>query len=34
MHRKLWFWFLVGWAFSLVFSPAHLTGMFKTKSAS
>lgn len=30
MH-KMWMWFLAGWLLSLVFSPTHLTGMFKAK---
>lgn len=33
MHKKVWFWFLAGWLLALVFSPTHLTGMFKAKSA-
>jgi hypothetical protein len=31
MQHKVWVWFLAGWLLSLVFSPAHLTGMFKSK---
>ncbi len=33
MTRKVWFWFLLGWAASLLVSPTHLTSMFKSKSA-
>ena len=28
---RIWMWFLAGWLLSLVFSPTHLTGMFKAK---
>lgn len=31
MHNKIWLWFLAGWLLSLVFSPTHLLGMFKSK---
>jgi hypothetical protein len=30
--NRIWLWFLAGWLLSLVFSPAHLTGLFKSKS--
>jgi hypothetical protein len=33
MTRKVWFWFLVGWGFSLVFSPKHVTAIFSQKSS-
>lgn len=31
MTKSLWFWVLVGWLASLVFSPTHVLGMFKSK---
>lgn len=34
MTRSIWFWFLVGWLFSLLFSPKHVTGMFAGKASS
>lgn len=33
MHRKVWFWFLVGWLASLLISPKQVTGMFSKKSS-
>lgn len=33
MKSKVWLWFLAGWLLSLVFSPSHLTGMFKAKAS-
>lgn len=29
MNKKVLIWFVAGWLLSLVFSPQHLTGMFK-----
>lgn len=31
MHRKIWFWFLVGWLASMLISPKSLMGMFSAK---
>lgn len=31
MHKRMWLWFLAGWLLSLIISPAHLVGMFKSK---
>lgn len=33
MFNKVWFWFLLGWAASLLISPKAVTGMFSKKSA-
>lgn len=33
MHRKFWFWLLVGWLASLLVSPRVVTGMFTAKKA-
>lgn len=33
MTRKVWFWVLVGWLASLLFSPKHLTALFGAKSS-
>lgn len=33
MHRKIWFWFLIGWLASLLISPKAVTGMFSKKSS-
>jgi hypothetical protein len=31
MRKKVWLWFLAGWLLSLLFSPSHVVGMFKSK---
>jgi hypothetical protein len=33
MNKKTIGIFLLGWLFSIIWSPAHLTNMFKAKSA-
>lgn len=33
MTKSIWFWLVVGWLASLVYSPSHVVGMFKGKSA-
>lgn len=33
MNKKIVLWFLAGWLLSLVVSPTHITGMFKSSKA-
>ncbi len=33
MNKTIIMWFIAGWLFSLLFSPTHLTGAFKSKAS-
>lgn len=32
MTKSIWFWLIVGWLLSMVYSPSHVVGMFKKSS--